>query len=64
MDEWILTFRNAKPAAGQKQILIPGDPERDNEVRIKAEGISILPAVVKDLKEIAEILGVEFVSYQ
>ena len=60
MDEWIETFRNAKPAQGREKVLIPGDPEREKEIRLRAEGISVLPAIVKDMKEIAEELGIEF----
>jgi L-2-hydroxycarboxylate dehydrogenase (NAD+) len=60
MDEWITTFRKAKPAPGREKVIIPGDPEREKEERIKAEGISILPAIAKDMKEIAVELGIEF----
>jgi LDH2 family malate/lactate/ureidoglycolate dehydrogenase len=60
MDKWILTFRKAKPADGQDKILIPGDPEREKEALIRSEGIAILPAIAKELKEIAAELGVEF----
>ena len=31
MDEWIETFRSAKPAKGQEHVIIPGDPEREAE---------------------------------
>jgi LDH2 family malate/lactate/ureidoglycolate dehydrogenase len=60
MDEWITTFRNAKPAQGYEKVIIPGDPEREKEKRIMAEGISVLPAIAKEMKEIAEKLGVGF----
>lgn len=60
MDEWIMTFRSAKPADGQDKLLIPGDPERETENRLRAEGITLLPAVLQDIKTIAEELGVEF----
>ena len=59
MDKWIETFRNAKPIKG-KQVLIPGDIERKAEERIGKEGISILPSIVKELKEIADKLEVGF----
>jgi len=59
MDKWIITFRNAKPIKGKK-VLIPGDIEREAEERIKKEGISVLPAIVEDLKEVAGKLGLEF----
>lgn len=60
MDKWIETFRNAKPAKNREKVLIPGDIEREKEIKIRAEGVSILPAIVKDISEIAMELGVEF----
>lgn len=60
MDEWIDTFRSAKPAKGEEHIIIPGDPERECESRIKKEGINIVPAIKDDLVEIAKEIGVEF----
>jgi len=60
MDEWIETFRSAKPAAGQEKVLIPGDPERECEERIMREGISLVPAIEKDLRDIASAIGVPF----
>jgi LDH2 family malate/lactate/ureidoglycolate dehydrogenase len=60
MDEWILTFRNAKPAKGKEKVIIPGDPEREKEARIRAEGISVLNAISCEMKEIAIDLGIPF----
>jgi LDH2 family malate/lactate/ureidoglycolate dehydrogenase len=60
MDEWIETFRSAKPAEGQTRVLIPGDPERENEARIMKEGISIVPAIKDDLIAIASALNIDF----
>ena len=60
MDKWIETFRNAKSAPGKPAVMIPGDPERKNEGRIIKEGINVLPAIAKELKEIAGQLGVDF----
>ncbi len=60
MDRWIETFRAAKSATGNPEVVIPGDPERICEERIRKEGINVLPAIMQDLKEIAEKLGVEF----
>ena len=49
MDRWITRFRNSRPAQGEKQVLIPGDPERATyEVR-KNNGIPLLQAVVDNL---------------
>jgi L-2-hydroxycarboxylate dehydrogenase (NAD+) len=60
MDKWIETFRNAKPAVGREKVIIPGDPEREKEKKHKAEGISVLPSIAKELHDIAEELGMEF----
>ena len=60
MDEWITTFRNAKPAAGQTKVLVPGDPEREAEEKNSREGIKLIPAVVDDLKAIASDLDLTF----
>ena len=60
MDEWITTFKNARPAEGQDQVFIPGEPEKRKEQKIREEGIIVIPAVAKEMKEIAAYLGVEF----
>jgi LDH2 family malate/lactate/ureidoglycolate dehydrogenase len=60
MDEWIETFRSAKPAQGQEKVLIPGDPEREAELRIGTEGIELVPAIEKDLEEVAKSLDIPF----
>jgi LDH2 family malate/lactate/ureidoglycolate dehydrogenase len=60
MDEWIESFRNAKPAEGHDRVLIPGDPERESEKRIMKEGVSLIPQVESDLKNIANRFGLEF----
>jgi LDH2 family malate/lactate/ureidoglycolate dehydrogenase len=60
MDEWIETFRNARSAPGNPKVLIPGDPERICEERIMKEGISVVPAIARDLKEISEELELRF----
>jgi LDH2 family malate/lactate/ureidoglycolate dehydrogenase len=60
MDEWIDTFKNAKVAPGHEEVLIPGEPERRKELKIREEGIEVIPAVAKEMKEIADYLGLEF----
>lgn len=62
MDHWIRTFRNAKPAKGEERVLIPGDPEREAEEKYLREGITLVPAVVQDLKGIAAELGTRFIE--
>ncbi|GGB04423.1 Ldh family oxidoreductase [Puia dinghuensis] len=60
MDNWIRRFRSATPVPGNQSVLIPGDPEREMEAERLAHGIPLLPAVVNDLKGLAEKLGVAF----
>lgn len=52
MDNWIDGFRKAKPMPGQEKVLVPGDPEREFEAERMKNGIPLLDAVVKDLKEL------------
>ena len=60
MDKWITRFRSAKTVEGEKQVLIPGDPEREmEEIRMKS-GIPIMDSVEEELKKLGEKLGLEF----
>lgn len=60
MDNWIERFRSAKTAEGKTSVLIHGDPEREmSEQRLK-DGVEINPAVEKDLRDLAEKLGLSF----
>jgi LDH2 family malate/lactate/ureidoglycolate dehydrogenase len=61
MDTWIKTMRAAPPAAGHHRVLIPGDPEREHELRAAHEGISLLPQVVADMEMIAHKAGINFI---
>jgi L-2-hydroxycarboxylate dehydrogenase (NAD+) len=58
MDNWIRRFRSATPVPGHEKVLIPGDPEREMEIERRKQGIPLLPAVVDDLKALAQKLGV------
>ncbi len=60
MDQWIETMRSARPVKGQEKVLIPGDPERENEERINREGIRLLPHVIADMTDIARKTGIVF----
>jgi LDH2 family malate/lactate/ureidoglycolate dehydrogenase len=62
MDQWIRTFRNAKPVKGETRVLIPGDPEREAEEVNRKSGIKLVPAVVDDLRPIAAGLGIQFIE--
>ncbi len=62
MDMWLETFRNAKPVEGQEKVLVPGDPERKQEIINNKEGIQIIDFVKKDLRKISEDLDMQFID--
>jgi L-2-hydroxycarboxylate dehydrogenase (NAD+) len=59
MDKWIRRFRSAKAVEG-KQVLIPGDPERELEAIRRVDGIPLLIPVVEDLKSLASRFNLDF----
>jgi L-2-hydroxycarboxylate dehydrogenase (NAD+) len=60
MDRWIRRFRSAKTADGHKQVLIPGDPEREMEIQRKKEGIPLVASVAAELMALGQKLDVSF----
>jgi LDH2 family malate/lactate/ureidoglycolate dehydrogenase len=60
MDIWINRFRQASTTAGQKQVLIPGDPEREFELERAKSGIPLLDKVIHDLTDLGDKMGVTF----
>lgn len=60
IDQWIEVFRKTKPSPGFDAVLIPGDPERDQEKLRSKEGIPVIQAVVNDLRDIAAETNVPF----
>jgi LDH2 family malate/lactate/ureidoglycolate dehydrogenase len=52
MDNWIKGFRSCKTIPGEEKVLVPGDPEREIEIKRLKEGIPLLDSVVKDLQEL------------
>ena len=58
MDNWITRFRNATPAPGHDNVLIPGDPERAMETLRKADGIPLQESLVAELKETGRKFGI------
>ena len=60
MDNWIQTFRNAEPVAGQEKVLIPGDPERELTIERMKNGIPLHEQVINDLHELGEKFGLGF----
>lgn len=59
MDKWIQRFRSAQAVEG-KNVIIPGDPERELEIERKANGIPLLEPVVADLQALANRFNVAF----
>ncbi len=59
MDKWIKRFRSADAIDG-KQVIIPGDPERELEVIRKRDGIDLLDPVVADLQALASRFSIGF----
>lgn len=57
MDNWISRFRKASPS-GTEKVLIPGDPEREMELRRATEGIPLVASVVAELKDLSLKLGI------
>ena len=45
-----------------KKVLIPGEPEREQENTRMKNGIPLMPSVVEDLKQLAEKMKVDFPS--
>ena len=58
MDQWIKTFRNATPASDQPRVLIPGDPEREAEIRNKKNGIKLQEKVKQQVQLLCQELDV------
>lgn len=60
MDQWIERFKSSETVDGQKEVIIPGEPEaRIHADRLKT-GIPLIDAVYQDLQQICRDLDVEF----
>lgn len=60
MDNWISRFREASTVDGEDRVIIPGDPEREQEAIRKKDGIPLNDKVEQDLRELGEKLGIPF----
>lgn len=60
MDQWIRTFRQARPIPGNEGIIIPGDPERESEEEKRENGIELSRKSFEGLVGIAGELGLDF----
>lgn len=59
MDQWIRTFKQATPAEGRKEVLIPGEPERRKEKDYRKNGIPVDDKIINDLKAVYDALKLE-----
>jgi LDH2 family malate/lactate/ureidoglycolate dehydrogenase len=59
MDTWISRFRAAEAIPG-KEVLIPGDPERETYHHRLDNGIPVVASVVKDLQDLAGKFDLNF----
>jgi LDH2 family malate/lactate/ureidoglycolate dehydrogenase len=62
MDVWIERFRTAKTIAGEKQVLIPGDIEREMESVRFGKGIPLHEGVIQELQELANTLNIPWIE--
>lgn len=53
MDLWIQRFRQTKPVKSDQPVQIPGDFEREEEMRRKQSGIPLVKSVYENLQSIA-----------
>lgn len=60
IDEWVRVFRSTRPAPGTPGVVIPGDPERLAEAERRVHGVPLSPAVVADLRVVADQTGIPF----
>jgi len=49
MDLWIATFKKASTIEGFENIIIPGEPERDNELLASINGLEIQDVIIDEL---------------
>ncbi len=59
MEQWVSTFRNAKPVNGAEKVYIPGDPEREAEKRNKRTGVRLQEKVKSQIKMVCKELNVD-----
>ena len=60
MDRWLKRFRSAEPVAGQAEVFVPGDPERESEKQRRSDGIPLPGSVVRDLSALAVKFNINF----
>jgi LDH2 family malate/lactate/ureidoglycolate dehydrogenase len=59
IENWIERFKSS-PAVGEQKVLIPGEPEIFEQEKRLQNGIPLTDAVVRDLEELGNKLGIKF----
>lgn len=59
IENWIERFKSS-PAVGEQKVLIPGEPEVFEQEKRLQQGIPLTDAVIKDLEELGNKLGIKF----
>jgi LDH2 family malate/lactate/ureidoglycolate dehydrogenase len=59
MDYWIQTFRKASTIRGFESIIIPGDPERLNEIESETKGLEIHDSIISELRQTLQSLSIK-----
>lgn len=60
-DEYITMLQGCPPMPGEERVLVPGQPEYEEEARRRAEGIPINQSIIDDLQATAIELEIPFV---
>lgn len=60
MDQWIQRFRETAPVNPEEPVRIAGDKEREEHASRTLNGIPLVAAVVSDLKQTGENIGLPF----
>ncbi len=60
MDEWISTFKSAKPDIHHNEVIIPGEPEYRNEIYNKQYGIPLKKELLTELHQLAKKYKIKF----
>ena len=60
IDDYIQVLRTTKPVHGTQGTIIPGDPERQNEILRREQGIPLILSVTESLRDISKMTGIPF----
>lgn len=60
IDDYIQVLRTTKPVHNSQGIIIPGDPERQNEILRREQGIPLILPVTESLRDISKMTGIPF----